>query len=166
MTRTKLASLVLSLSAMLALAGCGGGGLLASGDATVTDTASTRSGFHFDSAVRLDGGAGTTTGTCQISRGASGVYGVVIDLYGDAQGVGHAVRSMTIMAHSEAPATGQITADLGGDEFTSSACTIDISDLDPGRGDVTLSANGCTLTHGTETATANVALTLAGCEVI
>ena len=140
MTRTTIASMLLSVSAILALAGCGGGGLTAGGSATVTDSAHTTTGFRFPAGIHLNGGAGTNTGTCQVSRGATGVYGVVIDLYGDSQGTGHTVRSMTIMAHSDAPAAGRITADLGGDEFTSTACNVTVTDLDEARGNVTTSA--------------------------
>lgn len=166
MTRTKYARTLVSLSAILALAGCGGGGLTASGQATVTDSTGTVSGFHFPAGVRLDGAAGTTTGVCQISRG-SGAYGVVVDLYGDSQGVGHAVRSMTIMAHSDAPTAGHVTADLGGTEFsTPTSCQVDVTGIDEGRGEVTLTANACAIAHGTETATANVQISLSGCQVI
>ena len=57
------------------------------------------------------------TGSCQISRSASGAYGVVVDLYGNSQAQGRAVRSMTIMGHSPA-APGQIDAELGANTFT------------------------------------------------
>jgi len=165
MTRTHVRSLLLTFSAILALAGCGGGGLTVSGQAVVTDSAGTSSGFRFPSGVRLDGGAGVNTGSCQISRGASGVYGVVVDLYGDSAAAGRGVRSMTIMAHSNAPATGQITADLGGTEFNGT-CTVSVTSLDEGRGNVTLTSSGCSVTHGTDTETADVALSFAGCTVI
>lgn len=169
MTRTKFAPLFLSLSALLALAGCGGDtGLTASGQAVVTDSAGTASGFNFPAGVRLDGGGGGTTGMCQISRGAPGTYGVVIDLYNNAQGLGSAVRSMTIMAHSDAATSGQVSAELGANEFTSAAgaCSVAVTDLDEGRGNVAISATSCTLTHGTDTATATVSLTFSGCTVI
>ncbi len=165
MTRTHFRSLLVSFSAMLALAGCGGGGLTANGSATVTDSTSTSSGFHFPAGVRLDGGAGTITGMCTISRTSGGGDGVVVDLYGDAQGTGHAVRSMTLMAHSTAPATGQITADLGGDEY-SGTCTIAVTGIDEGHGAVTLTTSGCALTHTTDTVHADVQLGLDGCTVI
>lgn len=165
MTRTKLASLVLTLGATLALAGCGGGGLTVGGSAIVMDAAGTTSGFRFPAGVRLDGGAGVNTGMCTISRGASGVYGVVVDLYGDPAGTGSAVRSMSIMAHSDSPASGQVTADVGGTEF-SGTCQMSVTSLDEGRGNVTLTGYECVLTSGAQRDTADVNLTFSGCTVI
>jgi hypothetical protein len=165
MTRKTFAPVLVTLSAMIALTGCGGGGLTVGGSAVVTDSAGTTSGFQFPDGIRLDGGAGTNTGMCTISRGASGVYGVVVDLYGDAAGAGHAVRSMTIMAHSNAPQTGQITADLGGTDFDGT-CRIDVTSLDEGRGNVTLATQGCVLTHATETVHTDVTLAFSGCTVL
>lgn len=165
MTRTTFASTLVSLAALLALGGCNSGGLTATGSVIVTDTAGTTTGFQFPNSIRLDGAAGTTTGLCQISRGSSGVDGIVVDLYGDAQGLGHSVRSFNLMAHSDSPATGQITADLGGDEF-SGTCNVQATSIDEGNGHVTLQTQACTLTHGTDTASVNVDLTFAGCTVI
>lgn len=167
MTRKTFAPALVTLAAMLALVGCGGdSGLTATGSATITDSTSTSSGFTF-TGVRIDGAGGTgrTTGMCTISRGASGVYGVVVDLYGDAGGQGHAVRSMSIMAHTDNVASGQIDADLGGTDFTGT-CTVGVPTLDEGRGTVSLRATDCALTHGTDSVQANVNLDLSGCTVL
>jgi hypothetical protein len=167
MTRTTRASLLVCLTVMLGI-GCGGGqGLVVGGNALVRDSAGTESGFRFDPAgVHLAGGMGTNSGMCTISRHAAGSYGIVVDLYGDAQGTGHALRSMDIMVNTDDPQAGQITADLGGTEFSSTTCRIDATSLDEGRGNVTLTATDCPLTAGTETATANIHLDLAACTVV
>ncbi len=165
MTRKTLAPLLTFVAAMLSVAGCGGGGLVVGGNAIVTDASGTSTGFRFPSGVHLNGGMGTNSGACTISRGAAGVYGVVVDLYGDSQGTGHAVRSMSIMAHSDAPDAGDIMADLGGTEY-SGTCRVDLTAIDETRGSVTITANDCPLTHATETVSADVLLTFSACTVI
>lgn len=162
MTRTSIRNALVTLGAVFALAGCGGGGLKVIGTADVT-TATASSGFDFPQQVRLDGGAGTVTGTCQISRSASGAYGVVVDLYGNSQAQGRAVRSMTIMGHSPA-APGQIDAELGPDTFTGT-CNV-ITNVDESRGLVGLQATGCQISNAGETASVDVNLNLEGCTVI
>jgi len=173
MTRTFVSRLV-SLAAMLALASglsaCNSSGLTAQGHATVTTgsgASSTSTGFSFSGPMRLDGGAGTTTGMCQISRGSGpGIYGVVVDLYGNSQATGRAARSITIMAQTASPQSGQITADLGGDDFTSGAgCTLEVTSLDEGHGNVNM-VGQCPLTFGSETAAADISLSLSGCTVM
>lgn len=167
MTRKTLSKTLLSLAAVVALGGCGGGGLVVGGSATITDSAGTETGFRFPAGVHLNGGMGVNSGSCEISRGAPGVYGVVVDLYGDSAGQGHAVRSMSIMAQTDSPLTGEITSDLGGDEY-SATCRVDLTNLDDLRGNVTLTAHGCQLTSsaGTEHVAADVTLDFSGCTVL
>lgn len=171
MTRTTLAARLVFFAATLWLAGCGGGGLLAGGRALITLSGGTATtGFTFAPAIRLDGSAGTVSGSCQISHSATGNDGVVIDLYGNSQASGRAIRALTIMGHVTTPTSGRITADLGGDTFTStSPCTVTVTGLDEGRGNVSVTSS-CQLAFGTgasaQTATADVSLDLSGCSVI
>ena len=166
MTRKTVVPALVSLTALLALGGCGGNdGLTAYGTATVRITGA-QTGFNFGSSgLRVDGGGGTRA-TCQISRGTTtGSYGVVIDLIGNGAAPGREIRSMTVLARTDAGDVGSITADPGGTDFDG-ACHIDVTDLDEGAGAVHLRTSDCALTAGTETATAGLDFGLRGCTVM
>jgi hypothetical protein len=173
MTRTfstRILTLVAALALSIGASACNSSGLTASGHVTIVanpaTAAAATSSFAFTNNTRIDGGGGTT-GMCQISRGASGQYGVVIDLYGNAQATGRAARSVTILAQSASAQSGRITADLGGDDFTSAAgaCQVNVTTVDEGHGSVALTST-CPLSFGTETATTDVSLALSGCTVM
>ena len=165
MTRKTVAPALVSLAALLALGGCGGNeGLSAYGRAVVT-IGSTPTGFDFGTGVRLDGGHGTTA-SCQISRGTgTGAYGVVIDLIGNPAAEGRAIRSMTVLAHSDAPDTGSVSASLGGTDFEGT-CRVVVTELDEGTGSVRLSATDCAIQSTTESASALIDFGMRGCTVM
>jgi hypothetical protein len=150
MTRTMLA-----LASVLALAGCGGGGLEAAGNFDVTTSAAT-TGFNFPQPTRLDGGAGLITGSCIMTRAADGGYGVVVDLYSsDENPDGRAIRSMTIMTRSD-QSTGTIQAQLGQDDFENTGCLMHVNAIDPSTGQVVMSSTSDCVITGPAGETASV----------
>lgn len=156
----------LALASVLALAGCGGGGLEVSGHVDVTTTGAS-TGFNFPQPVRLDGGAGLITGSCVMTRSAAGGYGIVVDLFSsDANPEGRAIRSMTIMTRSDA-STGSIDAQLGQDDFENAACQMRVTGLDAASGQVAFTTTSpCVITGPAgETATVELELGLLRCGV-
>ncbi len=157
---------MLALASVLALAGCGGGGLEVSGHVDVA-TSAAATGFNFPQPVRLDGGAGLITGSCVMTRGTAGAYGVVVDLYsGDASPDGRAIRSMTIMTRTDA-ASGRIEAQLGQDDFANGSCDITVTAFDAATGQLAFSStNDCVITGPAgETASVSFELGLTRCGV-
>ncbi len=162
--RTRMTRTMLSLASVLALAGCGGGGLEVSGQVSV-ETSSATTGFNFPQPVRLDGGAGLITGSCVMRRSAEGSFGVVIDLFSsDANPEGRAIRMMSIMTRSDA-SSGSIEVQLGADDFESANCLMQVTALDAATGQIALqSTSDCTLTGPAgETATVAFELGLLRC---
>lgn len=163
---------MLALASVLALAGCGGGGLEVAGTVDIETLdpntgATAQTGFDFPDPVRLDGGAGLITGSCVLTRGATGGYGVVVDLFSsDTNPEGRAIRSLTILTRSD-EVTGTIEAQLGQDDFTNDACRIRVLGLDAGSGQISFSTSeACELTGPDgETATASFELGLLRCGV-
>jgi hypothetical protein len=167
---TRMTRKMLALASVLALAGCGGGGLEVSGNvdiATMGGTMDATTGFAFPDPVRLDGGAGLITGSCVMTRGATGSYGIVVDLFSsDTNPQGRAIRSMTIMTRSD-ESTGSISAQLGQDDFDNGSCQMHVTGIDGSSGQVAFASTGDCLLQGPggETATVDFELGLTRCGV-
>lgn len=157
-----------SLSVFLSfVAGCGGSpGLTVAGSVTIeVEGAST--GFRFEQPTRLDGTApaGAITGNCTLTSDGTGTaYGVLVELFGSAHGQGRAVRSVTVLARTDAPAMGIVEAELGPDAFRGT-CDVEVP-LVEGSGRVRVVSRTCTVSGPGETARVELDLTLERCTVM
>lgn len=155
---------LIALPATVAVIGCNNSpGLTVTGSVDV-DAGGTPTGFVFDQPARLDGAApsGAITGTCTLTGDGTGAaYGVVVDLYGPSSADGRALRSITVMTRTDAPASGTVEAELGADTFRGT-CTVDVPFVN-GEGHVTLHTEGCDIAYGTESASVALDLSFDHC---
>lgn len=157
---------LIALPATVAAIGCNNSpGLTVTGD-VVVDASGATSSFTFEQPARLDGAApsGAITGGCTLtSDPGQSAYGVVVDLYGPSSTEGRALRSITIMTRTDAPANGTVEADLGADTFRGT-CTVDVPFVS-GNGQVRVHATDCTIEGAGETASVDLDLTFDRCTV-
>lgn len=157
---------LVALPASVAVVGCNGSpGLTVTGDVRV-DASGASSAFTFAQPTRLDGAAPSRaiTGACTLtSDPARSAYGVVVDLYGPSSTEGRALRSITVMTRTDAPASGTVEAELGADNFRGT-CTVDVPAVS-GNSQVRVRATDCAISGGGESATVEFDLTFDRCTV-
>ncbi|GAB4201334.1 MAG: hypothetical protein OHK0013_13230 [Sandaracinaceae bacterium] len=156
-----------ALALAFAVVGCNGSsGLTVSGTVAI-DASGTPTGFRFEQPARLDGAApaGSITGACTLTRSpGSPAFGILVDLYGPDAAQGRALRSLTLMTRTDASASSTVEAELGAETFRGT-CDVAVP-LANERGEVSLRASGCSISHGAETATVDLSLDLVGCTVV
>jgi hypothetical protein len=159
---TRLVSVVLALTSLVGLAGCGDHRVTASGYARLTTSDGANTGVNLPGDVRIDVASASVTGTCTVSSLGAGEHGVILDLATSAADEG--LRTLTVMGRTAAP--GSVQARLGAATFSSDAsCTVDVVYADS-YGSAVLETTGCNLV-GTDgrTATLDMNLELVGCDI-
>lgn len=161
---TPLSALVFATLALTTMGCSGSPGLTVTGSVEV-ETTGTPTGFVFEQPARLDGAApnGAVTGSCSLTRNATG-YGVVVDLFGPTQAEGRALRSISFLSRTDAPAGGSVEAELGADTFRGT-CTVEVPFVND-HGQVHLRTTGCTVAAGSESATVTADLTFDRCTLM